>query len=225
MIAYDRNKLTNVQGASDLIPNAFHNESKPPVIEDLMQVNKRLMGGGMSQSYSGIYFFEYYIACYGFEYIVEIGFQKGALTLYFANLASVTERFYFDSFDISVKDYYNRPEEGVGHWLDRLKNISDFVMIWGNMDIFSPDAIDHISENIHEFKTMIFCDGGNKKKEFELYSRLIKPGDHIILHDWNMEVKPQDVTGIMQKNGIIYNQPWGDSCIRMGNLIMPLKKV
>jgi hypothetical protein len=35
-----------------------------------------------------------------------------------------------------------------------------------------------------EGKTFLLCDGGNKEKEFNTFSRLLKPGDVIGAHDW-----------------------------------------
>lgn len=33
-------------------------------------------------------------------------------------------------------------------------------------------------------RVLLLCDGGNKKKEFELYGSALKKGDFIMLHDW-----------------------------------------
>lgn len=32
--------------------------------------------------------------------------------------------------------------------------------------------------------TLLLCDGGNKKRELELYGGALKPGDFVMLHDW-----------------------------------------
>jgi hypothetical protein len=32
--------------------------------------------------------------------------------------------------------------------------------------------------------TLLLCDGGNKKKELELYGSVLKSGDFVMLHDW-----------------------------------------
>lgn len=33
-------------------------------------------------------------------------------------------------------------------------------------------------------KTLVFCDNGNKKREFAIYSQFLKKGDHILIHDY-----------------------------------------
>ena len=41
--------------------------------------------------------------------------------------------------------------------------------------------------------TIVFCDGGNKVKELEVFSKYIKKEDFIAVHDWGTEVLPTDV--------------------------------
>jgi len=52
-------------------------------------------------------------------------------------------------------------------------------------DCFSPDIIDSISSLIaSRDKTLILCDGGAKTKEFDIFSKFLKIGDVIMLHDF-----------------------------------------
>jgi len=45
----------------------------------------------------------------------------------------------------------------------------------------------------------IYCDGGNKPKEFNLYAPILRVGDYIAAHDWDYggyrraEIRPKDV--------------------------------
>ena len=57
-------------------------------------------------------------------------------------------------------------------------------------NVFDREVFDHISDNIKQFKTYIFCDGGNKLRELNLYARLLKSGDRIAVHDWGIEIHP-----------------------------------
>lgn len=219
----DKSLLNKKQGSSDLIPVSFHGEHNPIEASDLLQVNKRFMGGGMSQSYSALYFFEYYIQHYDFEYIVEIGTQKGAMSLFFANMASVTERFFFETYDITDKDLCDRSVEGVGHWLKRICNLSPYCSFF-QWDIFSHPAIVHITEETADKKTLIFCDGGDKQRELDVYGGIIKPGDHIIVHDWDEEIFPDAITTVLKKHNLKYNKPYIYACVSMGTLLMPFIK-
>ena len=219
----DKSLLNKEQGSSQLIPKHVHGEDNPMKIMDLLQINKRFMGGGMSQSYSALYFFEYYIEHYGFEYVVEIGTQKGALSLFFANMASVTEKFIFHTFDISTQDLHDRSVEGVGHWFKRLCRISPYCYFY-NMDVFSEEAMEKIESHCHVAKTLIFCDGGDKVRELDVYGEILKPGDHIILHDWQNEVFADHIADILEKHHIKYNHPYIDFCMQAGTLLMPFIK-
>lgn len=220
----DKSLLNKKQGSSDLIPKQFHGEHNPMKVSDLCQVNKRFMGGGMSQSYSALYFFEYYIQHYGFEYVVEIGTQKGALSLFLANMASVTESFFFETFDVSEKDLDDRSVEGVGHWLREICKISQYCK-FHHWDIFSHAAESRISAELEDKKTLIFCDGGDKQREMDVYGGIIKPGDHIILHDWQHEVFPDTIDPVLKKHNIGYNHTYSQYCIESGSLLMPFIKL
>ena len=198
--------------------------TEPIKLHNLTEINRRFMGGGMSQAYSALYFFEHYIWLYGFEYVVEIGTQKGALALFFANMASVTEKFLFETYDISNYDYYNRENEGTGHWFDEIVKISKFVEFY-NCNIFSEWAIKNIKENISKFKTLIFCDGGDKKKELETFAKFLKSGDHIIVHDWDVEIIKEEADRIVDECGLQYNEPFSGDAILLGTQLMPFIKL
>ena len=158
------------------------------LFSDMLEVNQRYAGGGMSQNYASLYLFEYLMQNRKFEYVCEIGSQKGALSLFWANMAGNTEQFYFDTFEINKKQaWYNRAEEGSGHWFEKLETISPYIKSY-EMDIFSEQAKNIIIEKISKYKTLVISDGGNKAKEFDTYSRLLKSEDCIAIHDFNVEV-------------------------------------
>jgi hypothetical protein len=215
--------LNSIHGSSHLIPKGLHDEHNPMVPYNLLEINKRMMGGGMSQNYAALYFFEHYIANYQFEYVLEIGTQKGAFSLYLANMANVTEKFYFHTADISTKDYYCRETEGVGHWLDKINLLSDYSHFF-NVDIFDT-SIAFYADFIAKFKTLIFCDGGDKAREFRMFAPMLKSGDHIILHDWGHEVFQNQIEESMKENEIFFNEPYVNSCYLNATLLMPFFKL
>ena len=53
---YDKNLLTDVQGSSDLIPKRIY-QDKELTIENILSINQRFMGAGMSQNYFAIPWF------------------------------------------------------------------------------------------------------------------------------------------------------------------------
>ena len=200
--------------------------NSPMTIDNLLEINKKFLGGGMSQNYAAIYFFEYYIQAYDFEYIVEIGSQKGALSLFFANMAGSTERFYFETYEINKKrDWYTREHEGVGHWFESIERCSPYFKSI-EADIFDNKVIEHIKTKINESKKcLIFCDGGNKVKEFNVYSDFLKPNDNIIVHDWGSEIGLLQIGSVMQKNNIQIHEPFSRYCSDLKTKLMPFIKV
>ncbi len=50
------------------------------------------------------------------------------------------------------------------------------------------DDFDFIEDYIsRKNQVLVICDGGNKPKEFEVFSRLLKPGDIIMAHDYSRD--------------------------------------
>jgi len=201
-------------------------EGKVLSIGNMMEINHRMMGGGMSQAYSALYFLEYYIREFGFRYVIEFGTQKGALALYLANMAAVTEGFIFDSYEISKTDFYSRPDEGVGHWLMRLDSMSNYINIHLSWDLFNQENILVLAEQIKSAgKTLIIADGGNKAKEFQIYSEYLKTGDHICLHDWGTEVNNGDTVTTEMECNMKLLQPWANYAGELRTLFRPFYKI
>jgi len=71
---------------------------------------------------------------------------------------------------------------------------------------FSPRVVFHVEVNVleadnHEVvelikrpeKKLLYCDNGRKKQEVEMYSKLLRSGDFIGVHDWGNEIFWSDV--------------------------------
>lgn len=155
--------------------------------ESLRSVNTRILGGGASQNFAAFKLLENYIAYEKPEYVVEIGSQKGGLSVYLGTIACVTEQFLFHTFDITKSDWYNRQHEGAGHWFEKMESICQYCKSFES-DIFSEFAFNTILENIKKYKTLIICDGGNKAKEVHIFSPILKSGDMIMAHDFDHEI-------------------------------------
>ena len=218
---YDKSLLEN-NNHGDACKFDMHG-SKEITGGDLCRINHRFMGAGMSQNYVGIYFFEYYQQTHKFEYVVEFGSQKGALSTYFANAAAISEQFFFETYEWDRdKDWYSRENEGAGHWFDKLAKISPYVNGF-SQDVFSEDTLDHVRKNSEQFKTFIFCDGGDKVKEFNMYAPLKKPGDRIAVHDWGTEIDYPAIQETCEKYSLVPDEPWTQSNTNFGTLIMPFR--
>jgi len=220
---YDKSLLNEVHGSSDLLNKQIFKD-KPMTADHLASINHKFLGGGMSQNYFAIPWFEYYFDIHKFEYIVEIGSQKGCLSTYLANFAGITEQCFFETYEIDPnKDWYERKYEGCGHWYEKLAEISPFINFYHD-DIFKEDSINHIKENISQFKTFIFCDGGNKPQEFNTLAPLLKQGDCIAVHDWGHEINLASISECVSKNGYVEDEPSASSASFFGTLIKPFVK-
>lgn len=192
---------------------------------DLKKINRRFMGGGMSQSYAAIYWFEYYFEAHRFDYVIEFGSQKGALSTYFANLAGITEAVFFDTFELYPEVAWNqRIHEGCGHWFSKLSDISPFINSYHD-DIFGEKTFNHVKENMEQFdKTFIFCDGGNKIREFQMYAPLLRKNDRIAVHDWGLEIGINNIRETCDKYGLIPDEPYVQSSLDLETTIVPFRK-
>lgn len=198
--------------------------SQPITPNNLFDVCKKFIGGGMSQSYAALYIFEHYIQLNNFNLIIEIGSQKGALSLYFANMAGATEKFLFHTYEINKHEFwYDRAEEGVGHWFEKLEAISPYISSFEE-DIFSDAAVQRISNLMKDHRALIFCDGGNKIREFNLFAPMIKKDDRIMVHDWPHEIAEQHIKQTLDRENIVYDEPYGAWCTTLDTRLMPFKR-
>jgi hypothetical protein len=102
-----------------------------------------------------------------FSNIIEIGFDRGALSLWLYNNKKDTTKLV--SYDISFSG--------------KLINNDNIDFRLG--DCFDEQIINEIKSLIQSSgKSLVLCDGGNKEKEFHLYATFLKPEDVIMLHDY-----------------------------------------
>lgn len=102
-----------------------------------------------------------------FSTIVEIGFHRGALSLWLhRNKKSKTK---LVCYDITFEP----------------KEINDNAIDFRQGDCFNQQIIDEIKALIQTpGKTLLLCDGGHKEREFEVYAPFLKKGDVIMAHDY-----------------------------------------
>jgi len=185
----------------------------------LMSVNTRILAGGASQAFSAFKLLENLIVTEKPEYVVEIGSQKGGLSVYLATTACVSEQFLFHTFEINKTAWYDRANEGAGHWFEKMETICPYCKSF-EMNIFSEIARDIIIENIKKYKTLIISDGGNKPLEIQIYSQFLKPGDLIMGHDFGIEIHDF----MIDKTVLEEFQPWSDRFMNSGTTFKVFKK-
>lgn len=136
--------------------------------------------------------------------IIEIGTYFGGFTkiLSDSNLGKNSNGIYtFDIEDLKLnkrqymieKREIVLPHKNVSQSLfENCTNVS-----FHKMNIFSEEALKYIKSKIDNNKVIIFCDGGNKPQEFNLFSRFLKKDDFILAHDYsfNEETFNNDING------------------------------
>lgn len=118
-------------------------------------------------------FFKFLFLEEKFDCIIEIGTSLAGLT-YILDDICYEERLKknIHTFDNAYRDY-------VDNYLKE-RNIPFYVM-----DEFTDEFHTIICKLIKEHgKTLLLCDGGNKKYEFNKYASIIKAGDFIMAHDY-----------------------------------------
>lgn len=125
--------------------------------------------------------------------IIELGTGRGGfsvfLAIYCIFLGKGWELYTFDNGD--------RLEEHTWQMLDKL-GVSVYMA-----DIFSEDTTASIIELIRKKgTTVLLCDNGNKRREFNLFSKHLKSGDYIFAHDLTKEIRESDVKALCEKYDI-----------------------
>ena len=147
------------------------------------------------------------------------------MSTYFANLAGITEAVFFDTFELYPEQAWNqRIHEGCGHWFSKLSEISPFINAYHD-DIFGEKTFNHVKENMEQFdKTFIFCDGGNKIREFQMYAPLLRKNDRIAVHDWNLEIGMGNIQQTCKEYNLIPDEPYVQSSMGLETTIVPFRK-
>jgi hypothetical protein len=130
--------------------------------------------------------------CGGFEIILDEIKQKNNL------------KYNIHTVDISMCDHINFPE--------LLEEYSRRNIKFLHGDIFSEEIVSYTNNLINAGRLLLMCDGGNKIKEFNYYSDLIKTNDIIMVHDysdnnnnygWNwIEITHNDIKDAILKNNL-----------------------
>ncbi|MDD5649604.1 MAG: CmcI family methyltransferase [Candidatus Nanoarchaeia archaeon] len=106
--------------------------------------------------------------------IIEIGTYYGGLSILF-QMYAIAYDCQFVTFDIKKLTENNK--------LFVRLNIDHRIA-----DVFeSIDVIQNLIKN--EGTSVVFCDGGNKIKEFSIFSKFLKPGDYILAHDYAKDME------------------------------------
>lgn len=150
--------------------------------------------------------------------IIEIGTFRGGLTLIMRDLldSNHMNEVEVKTYDVSLPEYVlvQLKEKNISI---EVKNLfTDSYLDFRNQES-KKELYDYIN---NDGVTIILCDGGSKKNEFNLISDLLKTGDIIMAHDyapnqtyfnknmnnkiWNwMEIQDSDIDSSCKKNNLV----------------------
>lgn len=119
--------------------------------------------------------------------IMEFGTGRGAFSLYLL-LQCLQRGMQFYTFD-------NRSiHEAVKVGLPAILDLTSHFCLG---DIFGEEGMDIIGRALQQpfvHPLVLFCDDGDKPREFKTFVPLLSPGDIVGVHDWTEEFGPLDVT-------------------------------
>jgi len=126
--------------------------------------------------------------------VVDIGTGCGGLTLFFG--ANMLQR------DGKVLSFDIEETQSAQARKDFEKLNIDFR----KMNVFAHHTVKLVKEFIADERALVFCDNGNKGREFPLYARILKPGDFIMAHDWGVEISEGNLDEFIYANLEPYKQ-------------------
>lgn len=149
------------------------------------------LGVRMGQWWQDLQIWEWFLNEHpGIGEIIEIGTWEGGFATYL-NLQCLARGMRFRSFDIQP------------FWCGMRNNLFLWSLLGSRVEIGNAwyDAGKQIRkcfETENRAPILLFCDGGNKPKEFKLFAPSLRNGDFLAVHDWCVkpdagEFHPSDV--------------------------------
>ena len=118
--------------------------------------------------------------------IVEFGTLHGVTTSFLAICAQMRGT-YVDTVDIEDKVYSHANKQYAYYHIG---------------DLLTSVYID-ICDALSQHNSFLFVDNGNKIKEVHMYARFCAPGCHMVIHDWDDEIKLGDVEQVLGENEFV----------------------
>lgn len=135
-----------------------------------------------------------------FDIIIEFGGGVGSSTLFFA----------LNSHDAPVYTFDTRPESKY-YIYQNLKSVLPITHY--QRDLFSDETEKLVKKLIQKEKkkTLIYCDNGNKPREFNTYAKYMRKGDVIMSHDARVEIHINEIEETIFSCGLTpYHQDKSD---------------
>lgn len=137
--------------------------------------NSSFAGVEVSQMWNDLALWEEFFNRANVNSVLELGTFRGGMTMFFT-LQGIARDFTVTSID-------NRNH---GAPVEQLSNLGTTLL---TMDILSNSTVSLMRELIDSLPKplVIFCDNGDKPREWQLYVAFLSPGDFAAVHDWGTE--------------------------------------
>lgn len=155
-----------------------------------------------------------------FDHVIEIGTSYGGLSL-FLHDQSLIHNFKFTTYD------WSGFKGGSKVFADRRKNLlskfnGKYPFDFRDKNVFDASTVNEIAGMLEGNKCLLLCDGGDKPKEFQIYSKYLTKGSFIMGHDyapdkqqfnenyrnkiWNWhEISDKDIEPTMESENLIHS--------------------
>ena len=146
------------------------------------------MGVPMIQAWQDLMLWERFLHQYNPKFILELGTFNGGLSTFLA-VQSWSLQAGFMTVDWQDFAEHNHP-------LWRAMGIDK--CFW-QVDMWRPEFTNKLKELLAEEANhpfLLVCDGGNKPKELQTFTPMLRPGDLASVHDWGNEVADPDIAGL-----------------------------
>jgi hypothetical protein len=138
----------------------------------------------MQQCWADLALWEKFLNKFPIKSLIELGTGYCGMSTYLL-LQGIQRDIKFLTFDIRESSKLNLP-------LSKFLGLKDH---FAKADVFADKdkvvyAINHTPKPL-----LLFCDNGDKPKEFKMFVPLLASGDYVAVHDWPQEIKEEDVDG------------------------------
>jgi len=171
------------------------------------------MGVPMLQLWVDLVLWEKFLNEHPVKYLFEIGTYKGGMSLFLA--AQCLQR----GIVFGTTDITRQPELE-----SRLSQRLDLPRYFYEGDVFDLKKNNFLPKLLERgdcHPMLLYCDGGDKISEMRTFAPKLKPGDFVVMHDWEWEVKPKDVE-IVER---MLERVWFDECAEMKSMTRIWRKV
>jgi cephalosporin hydroxylase len=144
------------------------------------------LGQRAAQTWSDFYNWERFFEAFPVRSVIELGTWTGGFAL-FLLLQTLQRNAQFLTFDTA-------PAPACDSLVAKALGLK---LHCRTVDIFAQDgkAVAQAMAQLPK-PLLLFCDNGDKPREFQLFTPMLQPGDFVAVHDWGTEFNPPDVVPV-----------------------------